>query len=321
MKRSLLVRIVRLAEIIQNKPYQNINYLANDLEVSTRTIKRDLEILKSEYDAPIQYDYLRKGYYLSKPWNFSFPNLTEGEVLTLLLATSVMKQFSGIPLGTSLKSLESKILVLFQDKISLTTNDLSLLVSAQTSPIQMRIDIQPIFESVFKAISKHYTISIKYHSLSSEQSTTRNVDPYHLFHHQGVWYFCGYCHKRQEIRDFALDRIQQCSLTNNRFTIPENFCAEEYLHQAFRMIKGDTVKIKAHFDAYQAKWIRERIWHPTQAIEELPNGELLLTLEADAHEIKQWILSYGIHAEIIEPDSLRKEIKQELSEILAKYAK
>lgn len=232
-----------------------------------------------------------------------------------------MKQFSGTPLGISLKSLESKITFLFQDKISLSANDLSLLVSVQTSPIQMRIDIQPVFECVFKAISKLNTISIKYHSLSSEQSTTRLVNPYHLFHHQGVWYFCGYCHKRKEIRDFALDRIQLCSLTNNTFSIPENFHADEYLQRAFRMIKGDTIKIKIRFDAYQAKWIRERIWHPTQIIEELPNGELLLTLEADSHEIKQWVLSYGIHAEIIEPDSLRKEIQQDLSVTLKKYAK
>lgn len=321
MKRSPLIRMVRLSEELQSNPYRNATHLASVLEVSTRTIKRDIEMLKAEYDAPIRYDHSKKGYFLSSRWSFSLPDLTEGEVLTLLLSTSLMKQFSGTPLGTSLKSLENKIAILFQDKITVAPSDLSLLVSAQTSPIHMKKDIQPIFDCIFQAISKKKTILIRYHSLSTDCLSTRRVDPYHLYHYQGVWYFCGFCHNRKDIRDFALDRIQKCTPTDSAFIMRETFQAEQYLQKAFRMVKGKSVLVTILFDAYQAKWIRERIWHSTQKIKELPNGELLFTIKADPDEIKQWVMGYGMHAEVIEPISLRKKIQHELSEVLKKYQK
>jgi len=198
---------------------------------------------------------------------------------------------------------------------------LSLLVSAQTSPIQMIKDIQPIFNCIFQSISKKKTITIHYHTISTGKTLSRKVDPYHLFYHQGVWYFCGYCHKRKEVRDFALDRILSCSMTTQHFSMPDEFHINEYLQNAFRIIKGKSETITIHFDAYQAKWIRERIWHPTQKMKELPNGELLLTLYTEPKEIKQWVMSYGNHAEIIKPKKLRDEIRNDLKKILQKYTK
>jgi predicted DNA-binding transcriptional regulator YafY len=138
---------------------------------------------------------------------------------------------------------------------------------------------------------------------------------------QGVWYFCGYCHFRKEIRDFALDRIANIKILNEKFEFQKNFDLREYLNRAFRIYKGDTKKIKVWFDSYQARWIKERIWHESQEIEELENGEIILTIEGNTEEIKRWVMSYGSHCKVLEPESLRKEIEEEIKRLNELYSK
>lgn len=120
---------------------------------------------------------------------------------------------------------------------------------------------------------------------------------------------------RQKIRDFALDCIEKVTLLPEHFTIPADFRPKEYLASAFRMFRGETCGIAIRFDAYQANWIRERVWYPNQKIRELENGKLLFEVEANPHEIKRWVLGYGSHAEIIEPQFLCEEVKKEIEQM------
>ncbi len=85
------------------------------------------------------------------------------------------------------------------------------------------------------------------------------------------------------------------------------------------MFRGETRSITVRFDAYQARWIRERIWYPTQRIIELDGGEFLFEVEANPEEIKRWVIGYGSHAEIVSPPSLREEVKREIQKMLARY--
>jgi predicted DNA-binding transcriptional regulator YafY len=321
MKRSVLARFVRLVQLIKTNPFSTLSFLASQLEVSERTIKRDIDLLRTDYDAPLEYDYLEKGYHLTKSWDFNLPNLTEGEVLALLIATSILHQFKGTPLESSLTSLETKIQTCFDQDISFTSQDFEMFLTANASSIQPKVDIKESFEKVFQGITKQKSIRIDYLSFDSGKETNRTVDPYHIFFHLGIWYFCGYCHTRSEIRDFALDRIKSCRLLTTGFVKPKEFDPKEYFKQAFRMIKGMSQTIQIRFDAYQSRWIRERIWHPSQKIKELPGGELLLEMEGNPTEIKRWVLGYGKHAEILRPISLREEVRKELQEMIKKYEK
>ena len=84
--------------------------------------------------------------------------------------------------------------------------------------------------------------------------------------------------------------------------------------------KRENITIK--FDEYQARWIRERDWHPSQKIEELPSGELILRLSVGGlGEVKRWVMGYGSHAEVIEPESLRREIEAEVKKMKKIYGK
>lgn len=320
----ILLRIFKIFQKIRDLSYPNLSRLTEELSyeignVSERTIKRDIATLKYDLGLPIEFDKRRGGYYLKEECEFPFPPLSGGEVISLLIATNLLQQFKGTPLEKSFSSLEKKLETFLSDKVSINPKELEMALSVNISYIKLKTDVSDIFDKIFKAIREKRRVIINYHSLSSNETRERKVDPYHIYNFQGVWYFCGYCHFRKEIRDFALDRIISIKILNERFEISKDFDLKEYLNRAFRIYKGDTQKIKVWFDSYQARWIKERIWHESQEIEDLGNGEIILTIEGNTEEIKRWIMSYGSHCKVLEPESLKKEIEEEIKKLCEIY--
>ncbi|MCI0407184.1 MAG: WYL domain-containing protein, partial [Acidobacteria bacterium] len=89
---------------------------------------------------------------------------------------------------------------------------------------------------------------------------------------------------------------------------------------SFGILRGETVAVRIRFSRRQAKWIAERTWHDSQQIQSLPDGGLMLSLEvADTAEIKSWVLSFGQEAEVLEPLSLRAELRAEAWALIDRY--
>lgn len=102
-------------------------------------------------------------------------------------------------------------------------------------------------------------------------------------------------------------------LTDELFQIPKDFKIEDYLKHSWGIERGEPVTVKIRFDNYQARWIRERIWHPSQRLRDLEDGGLIFEAEvAGLREIKQWVLGFGPHAEVLEPLELKEQIRQEI---------
>jgi predicted DNA-binding transcriptional regulator YafY len=115
---------------------------------------------------------------------------------------------------------------------------------------------------------------------------------------------------------FALDRIRDLELTDQTFAIPEDFSVQEYLGDSLHLERGEPVEVAIKFDSYQARWIRERVWHSSQSIEELPDGSLMLRMVVGSlGEVKRWAMSFGSRAEVLEPERLREEIRREIERV------
>ncbi len=319
MKYPMISRLIELSRILRKSSYHSLPQLSRQLQVSERTVKRDIRLLRSDYHAPLAYDRSKDGYYLTRDWQFSLSGFTDGELLILIMAAVMLKQYKGTPLEQSLISIQEKIQHLFTDSISFSFEELEMMITANTCPVEMKTDIKDTFQCVFQAITKKKTLSIEYYSMHSDETTRREVDPYHLYHYQGVWYFCGYCHKHREIRDFALDRVQHCTMLQKSFRLRDSFDPKTYLRQALRIFKGEVETAEIEFDADHSRWICERIWHPTQVLTKYEDGRCSLEITAHPLEIKQWVLSHGIHAELRSPDWLRQEIRRELDQSHKRY--
>jgi hypothetical protein len=99
-----------------------------------------------------------------------------------------------------------------------------------------------------------------------------------------------------------------------RFTVRPGFDAKEYLHHTWGIIKGDIVPVKLIFARSVARYIRDRLWHPTQKIRDLSDGRLEMSLRvADTLEVRRFILGYGAQAEVVEPPSLREALRREIA--------
>ena len=78
------------------------------------------------------------------------------------------------------------------------------------------------------------------------------------------------------------------------------------------MLRGDLVTVRVLFARSLAPYIRERLWHPSQKLRDLPDGRLEMTLTvADTLEVRRWILGYGVRAEVTAPEGLREALRAE----------
>jgi len=319
MKKFTLGRLFRIYEKIREGTFPNVEYLSKEEEVSERTIKRDIQTLKYTLDAPISYSKSRNGYYLTKNWEFPFPELSTGEILTLFIANNLLKDLKGTPLYEIGLTLSKKLEKLLPERVSIKDREIEEMLSISFQPIKIKKDIVDIFDKLFNSIRERNSVLIKYYTISRDEETERIVDPYHLYNFEGVWYLVAYCHKRGEVRDFALDRINGITVLKEKVNFKEDFNIKEYLQKSFRIYKGNEDEFTLLFDPYQAKWIKERIWHNSQKISENPDGSLILKIKGNKEEIKRWIIGYGKHVLVLEPESFREEIINELDELSEKY--
>jgi predicted DNA-binding transcriptional regulator YafY len=166
------------------------------------------------------------------------------------------------------------------------------------------------------------SIEMVYYTMSRKKESKRKVDPYKVWFFNGTFYLIGFCHKRKEIRIFALDRIKMLHQTNESFEVQEDFDFDGFVGNSFGVFQGEPVKVKAWFSPDVADYIKEKIWHQNQEIQTQSDGSVVFEAEvAGTDEFKFWIMSWGSNALVLEPESLRDEIRVEVNAVLAKYAK
>jgi len=297
--------------------------LAEIAEVSVRTIERDIESLRDYFGAPIEYDHFKRGYFYSKPFDLPHVKLSEGEALALICSQQLFSQYKGTPFADSLKGAIDKLYQLLPETISLDLDGISRMISFDVMPPRGEEDkLACMYDQLANSIAARSTIVIEYYAAYRGETTTRQVDPYHLRYHHGAWYMIGFCHLRKCVRVFAVDRIISCQETGQTFEFPEDFSLEAFLQHSFGIEVGQTpTNVAVYFDSYIARFIREMNLHSSQQIEELENGGIVFRMcISGLGEVKRWVLSFGMHAEVLEPEHLRKEIQEELQEAFKRYS-
>jgi predicted DNA-binding transcriptional regulator YafY len=132
----------------------------------------------------------------------------------------------------------------------------------------------------------------------------------------------GYCHLRNEVRVFALDRIKMLHQTKESFEVADDSDFEEFMRPSFGVYQGKPVKVRIWFSPDAAGYIKEKIWHETQEIVPQKDGSIVFEAEvAGTEEIKFWVMSWGSKAEVLEPQSLREEIRAEAEAAVERYGK
>jgi predicted DNA-binding transcriptional regulator YafY len=259
-------------------------------------------------------------YYRDPDWPLPTLRLTADEVVALFLAERALHAHRGTPYGAALASLLGKLTAALPGEVSL---DLGRLGEGYSFRRQAQ---QPgdaaMFRRLARAVQEGRRLELDYWSASRGEACRRVVDPYHLAELEGDWYLVAYCHLREEVRMFVPGRVRSLKETGERFERPADFRIGVYLDGTFRAVRGEgePVKVRVRFAPAAARYVRERQWHPSQKLQELRGGGVVVTLRVDhLLEVKRWALSYGPLAEVLEPEGLRQEVQEELRQALDLY--
>ena len=318
-----LERIYWIDQQIRAERYPNAHTVQAHFELrNARIAYDDRKFMINRFGAPIKHDRTKNGWYYKDPTYF-LPAimLTSEEITAFFLGEELFRRYLGTPFETPLRVALDKIKQHLPEHVGY---DVQKETAAFTFTGGGRAMVDPeLLIELNETIRSKRSIEIEYYSASSGQTNTRIVDPYYLNNIHGDWYLIAYCHARREPRDFLTSRIKARKRLPSTFQVVPSFSLNTYLETGFlaeRATEPENIVIK--FDEYQTRWIRERQWHTSQQIEELPSGELILRLRVGGlGEVKRWVMGYGSHAEVLEPKNLRREIKEETEKMKKNYNK
>src|ERR1041385_8056750 len=238
LSRPPLERMLRIHQAIQSGKFPNASSLARELEVSTKSIHRDIEFMRDRLELPVEYDGSRFGYYYTEEVN-AFPTMqiTEGELFALVVAEKALQQYRGTnfekPLLSAIKKMEQAL----PDTISLSLADVEQTISFRTRAEQI-LNLE-IFDALAKATAHRRQIELTYRKAGQQKPEQRIVDPYHLANINAEWYLFAYDHGRKDIRTFVPARCQAVKPTGKTFSKPQKFSLEQRLRDSFGVHSGE----------------------------------------------------------------------------------
>jgi proteasome accessory factor B len=319
--RPPLERMLRIHQSLQAGKFPNASTLARELEVSTKSIHRDLEFMRDRLNLPIEFDSTRNGYFYSGEVS-AFPTMqiTEGELFALVVAEKALQQYRGTSFEKPLLSAIKKMEQALPDTISLNLADIEQTISFRTRAEQI-LDLK-IFDVLAKAAARREQIELTYRKPGQTKPEARIVDPYHLANINGEWYLFAYDHARKDIRTFAPARIKSVNPTGKTFERPQKFSLEKRLRDSFGVHSGQGEHaVVIRFNPRAADYVREKKWHESQQLRELKNGGVELSLKLSSlAEIERWVLSWGGDATVLKPRELLAAVRRSAAAILKEPA-
>lgn len=321
LSRPPLERMSGIHQALAGGKYPNCNTLALILEVSPKTVRRDIDFMRDRQNMPIEFDPRRNGYYYTEPVD-SLPaiQVTEGEVIALYFARKVLEQYKGTPFEKPLEAAFNKLTAGLRDSISLPPGAMDEAVSIRDAG--MAAAGAEIFHKLHQAITAREETVIGYRSLAAKKPRPLWVRPYHLLGASSAWYLIAEDMERGEFRVFTLARVSRVEPRGTFFTRLTDFDPRHLLRGSLGVYLGrDNHRIRVRFDAFAAQLVRERQWHQSQRIRELPGEGIEVTMVLSSlFEVERWILSWGPHAEVVEPPELRELILSKAEAMVGVYA-
>jgi predicted DNA-binding transcriptional regulator YafY len=315
--RPPLERMMRIHQEIASGSYPNATSLAREMEVSVKSIGRDIEFMRDRMNLPLAYDGSRYGYYYTESVS-AFPTLqiTEGELVALLIAEKALEQYRGTNFEKPLVSALKKMAAQLPDTVSFNIAEWDQTISFRTSAEPI-LNLE-IFDALAKATAARRQIRFDYRKPGQGKAEPRVVDPYHLANINGEWFLFAFDHARKDIRPFVPARMSDVTPTGKTFPRPAKFSLEQRLHASFGVVSGQgEFNVIIRFDAFGAGYIREKKWHPSQELRELKDGGAELRMKLSSlDEVQRWVLSWGGHAQAVAPKELVEKVRASARQIL-----
>ena len=322
VRRSVEWRVARIIAIVSLGRYPTCRQIATEMEVSERSIRRDINDLRTQRDCPLEYDDKRHGWYFTRPVSeFAPMQLSLGELVALFVAEKSMEPLRGTKMHRLVSEGVRKIRAACPEAAEVKWADLGAAFSMKASG-SLKSDIT-IFTKLVNAVTNHQELAFQYHSLKGKTRELRRVQPYHVEQANNGWYLKARDLKHGEIRTFALQRMTDVEVLAKRFQRDPAFDPAAHNDTGFGVwsysADSKPFEVCIRFTGWAARVVAERNWHPTQQIKLLKRDGTEIEFRArlcGLKEITRWVLSHGRHARALAPKKLRDAVQAEARAML-----
>jgi predicted DNA-binding transcriptional regulator YafY len=315
LPKTALPRVYKIDEAIASGKYPNTEDLARICDnVSIPTISRDIQFMKDQLLAPIEYDAFNRGYHYSKKFYRLPAGFTSSEdLLALGMAKSILSLYRETPLyEASNNLLESIIAPIASD------GNRDWLENRIVVPAVASAKVDPgIWKIVVAGLKENRTITFDYRGTWDEEYINRRIRPYQLLFDSGVWYLYGFSEERKALRIFSLSRMKNALLSKDIFALPENFNYANFTGGSYFGVFIGQEKWNFAIDCYEDAIIfaTERQWAADQKITETDDGITIEFSSSQFGKFLKWVLSCGYNAVPQKPKKLVDEWSRHIREM------
>ncbi|HEV8348512.1 MAG TPA: WYL domain-containing protein [Vicinamibacterales bacterium] len=306
-----------------------IDELAALCGVTTRTIRRDLQALEEAgfplYDDKSADDGRTRWRVNGQAFKGLAAGLTVSELCALYFSRTLVESLAGTPFKDDVERAFDKLSDVLTPHMRAFLDQLPRVIATKPDPLRRRAPGSdaprqaPLIARALEATLYHRQANIVYYSKSSDRTKTYLVHPYRLAYAQGGLYLLAYVPEYSEVRTFAVERLHEISLLEERFTPIEDLPDTAFPH-SLGVHSGSPERVEIEFQPAVADYVRAREWHPSQQLRDAEGGGLQMALDVCLDRaLQSWILSFGPFARVIAPKRLAKEIAEQFQEARAQY--
>jgi predicted DNA-binding transcriptional regulator YafY len=318
-------RFYKIDQLLNSRRAVPMDMLMEQLGTSKATVKRDLEYMRDRLNAPILWDRSLGGYCFDQSMpntsKYNLPGLwfNSQEIFALLTMHQLLSNLGNGLLTPHIKPLLSRLNGLMGSQDDSADE---ILKRIRILRMAARTERPEHFEAVASATIKRKRVQLSYRARYNDEDTVREVSPQRLVHYRGNWYLDGWCHLRNGLRSFSMDRISKAELLTQKAKPVAEKTLNEVLASSYGIFSGKADKRAVlRFTPKQARWVASERWHPEQVSQFDKNGSYLLELPySNDGELVMDILKYGPDVEVISPTQLRDKVKQQLAAAMAHYS-
>ena len=317
---SKLERLYRLHQILSSRRTPISRHeLIERLECSQPTVYRLINELRDHLGAPLEQDEAHNFYYDRTLGPFELPGIwvSNEEIDALLSARSLLSGVQPGLLETELDGLRERISNLLDARgIDERTLADRIRILGHGRPVPPEH-----FRAVLDALVKRHRLSIQYHARGSNEITGRQVSPQRLIRYQDNWYLDGWCHLRQGLRSFAVERISSLEVSDDECRELSAAELDQHYASAYGIFSGPAdQRATLIFSAERARWVADEHWHTDQSATWLPDGRYQLDIPFHhSEELMMEIMKHGDHVEVVSPETLRQQVASNLNAAATRY--
>ncbi len=288
--------VKKFKELDQN---ENLN-----IACGKRTVLRDVDALRKNFNAPIEYSSENNGFYLTNPyWEFQVPFFDDEMIMSAMLGAQLAGEIMPSPVKEQIRdAVDNQISGNNSELLDKTFIETLLIASGTKTTISPEI-----FGTVSRAWRERRVLSLTYQKGSTGEISEREFEPHIVAYHKGNWYLKGINLNDKRVITLAIFRIQKAELLHETFEISREILQETKLHGLFNYPKIENIRVKCSADI--AYYLYEQRKAKKLVIEPQSDGSLIVTLPpSPEQEAIRWILGEGGNVEVLEPADLRRKI-------------